>query len=510
MAHVLALPGAGVAGALRPEEDRPGPAVIVVQDPVSWRGAPEAWRAGTEAMLARDPRSTRVVLLHRTRPDVRLEGPTPELPGPLAETWQAALARAPIRSEHDAPARPTAPGTLAEAILSAWRAVFPGRTFGPAVTNARRITLPVAGFALVVEPAEHAVEPMAVGRHLAVRVQGEPWPVALVDQLARLVLALDQQGLAFAPEGNRVELFISSACNLRCSFCVENERISKRSFMAWDVLEARVRAYAERGVQLVQFMGGEATVHPRFADALRLCKELGLRTYVITNLLAWADRRFAEEVTPLLDEIMVSVHAHGDETGAYVTGGAAWWTRFQRAHANFAAVRGNVRVQAATVLSKSSAPDLEKIAEMVLALGTEQWVMGNGVPVAGARLDTLDESLTLTECSALRPRFEALHAACASRGCALVFFSFPHCVLGPALWDHTHDAELDDQDLSDAAAGSRADVNFWSRNDYAAPKAVTLGRTRVEACRGCARERRCGGHFTDYFARFGVGELKSV
>ena len=40
--------------------------------------------------------------------------------------------------------------------------------------------------------------------------------------------------------------------------------------------------------------------------------------------------------------------------------------------------------------------------------------------------------------------------------------------------------------------------------------AVTLGRTRPEVCRGCARERVCGGHFTDYFARHGTGELEPV
>ena len=428
---------------------------------------------------------------------------------PLAEVWQAALPRAPLGSEHADPARPRSAGEVAEVLVKAW-----GVPVGQPVVRPRRVTVPVlAGadrFALVVEPKEAANAPIAVGRHLAVSVQGEGWAPELVDRLARVVLALDRQGLAFSPEGSRVELFISSACNLRCSFCVETERISQRSFMPWETVEARIRAYAAQGVRLVQFMGGEATVHPRFADALRLCRSLGLRTYVITNLLSWADRAFAEEVTPLLDEIMVSVHAHGKESGAFVTGGASWWTRFQRAHANLLAVRGSARIQAATVLSRHSAPDLEAIAELVLALRPEQWVMGNGVPIAGARLDTLDESLTLTDLGAMRARFTALHRTCADRGCALVFFCFPHCVLGPDLWDHTHDAELDDQDLSAAAAARTEDVNFWSRSDYEAPRSVTLGRTRPAECSGCAREKRCGGHFTDYFARFGVGEIRAV
>jgi MoaA/NifB/PqqE/SkfB family radical SAM enzyme len=537
------LPGGEIEPAGVPGLDRAA-VVAVLRDPASWlravRATPhlcpggddarlEVWRSFAEEVLDLDPGRTRLLLHHRLPAGARAVAwplDPPPLPidrlAPLAGLWHAALARTPLSAT---PARvapvPKAPEEIARLITGLARrgplSGRPGWSVGRPVLGAERVLLPILGgaepFSLVVEPAERAHLPAFSGRNLAAGVLGEGWAPDVVDALGRLVLALDREGLAFpvARDARRVELFLSSACNLRCSFCMESERISQRSFMPWDTLEARIRGYAASGVELVQFMGGEATVHPRFVDALRLCRDLGLRTYVITNLLAWGDRAFAEATAPLLDEVMVSLHAFGEEAGARVTGQRGWWGRFQRAHTHFRETTGASRIRASTVLSRRSAPDLDAIADLLLALRPQRWIMGNAVPISGARLDAVDEGLTLTELRALRPALAALHARCANAGCQLVFFCFPHCVLGPELWDSTHDDIVGDQDLSDDAPRATEQVNFWSRADYdVTARPVTLGRTRPPICAGCARRGRCGGHFTDYFERHGTGELRPV
>lgn len=280
--------------------------------------------------------------------------------------------------------------------------------------------------------------------------------------------------------------------------------------MPWDELEARLRALAGQGFDVVQFLGGEATLHPRFVDALALARRLGMATFVITNLLRWQDRDFARQVGPLLDEVMVSLHAWGPEAGRAVTGSGSFWESWLAASANARdTLRG--RVRGSTVLTRASAPDLELIAGEILALGPQSWIMGNAVPTPGTRTDVVGELLTIPELVAMRPRLLAQLTRCAAAGCRLVFFCFPHCALGPEAWDDAHDLVIDDQDLSDLAPDSEEDVTFWSRADGLPRQSrVVLGRTRPAACEGCARACVCGGHFRAYFERHGTAGIAPV
>ena len=310
--------------------------------------------------------------------------------------------------------------------------------------------------------------------------------------------------------GRRLELFIASGCNLHCSFCCESDRIKQKRFMEWDEIDRKLTAAATAGVEVIQFMGGEATLHPRFADALRRARELGLGTYVITNLMRWRQRDFAESVGPWLDEVMVSMHAWGEDAGATVTGIRGWWRGFGEASANAQATLEG-RVRCSTVLTRHNVDDLERIGEHLMTFAPTAWVMGSAVPVVGTREDALDINLSVTELRALRPRFEALSRRCADAGCKLIFFAMPHCVVGPTLWDDSHDLWLGDQDLSDSAPSDIETVTFWSKaDDLPRPRPVTLGRTRPAACDGCLRAPRCGGHFSAYFARHGTGELEPI
>lgn len=528
MRTLLFLPGAraDLPGfqAFPLEKDPGGPALAIVRDPLSWlssihrhpelspaaddEGRLQHWREATEFLLRR-PR-TRLLLYHHLQPSPPSPPLSPLLLAPLLESWQSACALAARPPDGPPPpARPTR--AMAKVLAEAWAPQLRGRwTLGTPIEQSQRVIFPLSPeVAMVVEDRSIAVGPLWIGHRLALRLRGEAWAPAEMDALAATVLELDRAGLSFEePRSERVELFISSACTLRCYFCMESERIAQRSFMPWKSLEARLEGFAASGIERVQFMGGEATVHPDFLRALQKCRELGLRTYVITNLLAWADRKFAAAVAPLLDEAMVSIHAFGAEQGAAVTGSRSWWPRFLEAHRNFKEFRPE-RVRASTVLSRHSEEDLERIWSLLAELRPERWVMGSGVPLDGTRLNVVEEGLTLTQLRSFRERFLKLQEECQQAGCALVFFCMPQCVLGPGLWEHTHEEVVDNQDLSDTAEATT--VNFWSRADYdARPRPVLLGRSRPESCGRCARKNRCGGYFTRYFERYGTEELEPI
>ncbi len=365
---------------------------------------------------------------------------------------------------------------------------------------------------LRVEPRGASPSPLLEGPRLQVSSPDAAAPA--VQELARLVVAVDEKGVPLRlgePRARRLELFIVDGCNQECSFCCEANRVRRRQYMPWEELVERLDAAAADGVELIQFMGGEATLHPRFADALAHARSLSLKTYVITNLLRWERRDFAEAVGPLLDEIMISVHAVGDETGLRVTNRATWWRRFQAAAGNARATLTG-RVSCATVLSRDNVDVLDDIADVVASFGAHTWVLGNPVPVLDSRVDPAEHTLTLSEQRALVPRLRALTADLDRRGCRLVSFCIPHCVLGPALWDNTHDEFVDDQDLTDDAPADRESVVFWSKaHDRPVEQAsVVLGRRRAAACADCIRRDRCGGYFANYLDAVGEHELAPV
>ncbi len=375
-----------------------------------------------------------------------------------------------------------------------------------------------------VESSRVPGKPRARGPNLQVVLLDDAGAPSVAGAFAEAIAAIDRAGHALelpAPEieGNAEEksgdpswreIFIADTCNLKCSFCCESVRIGRGSLMSWEKMEATLRRYAEQGVSVVQFMGGEPSIHPNFADGLRLSRELGMRNYAITNLLQWRKRSFAEEVGPLLDELMISMHAHGEESGAKVTGREAWWAQFNEAVPN---VRETLqgRVYGATVLSRHNVHDLERIAETFVSLRASKWVMGNSVPIAEAPLTSLEINLSLDEQRAEMDRFRELHKWTAERGCELIFFCMPDCVLVPDLWPASHDRMLHDQDLlgTGTAEPAESEVNFWSRTDFQdeAVRNVSLGRRYDEPCGGCVRRGTCGGYFDEYLTAKGNTEL---
>lgn len=352
----------------------------------------------------------------------------------------------------------------------------------------------------------------AAGPSLQVIAGTEPGAAAgPFDELARIIVAAPLHAPSpIQIPAKRVELFIVDGCTLRCAFCCESTRIERHTLMPWDTVVAQIDAAAAAGVTIVQFMGGEASLHPRFGDALRRCKEVGLRTYTITNLLRWEDAAFADAVAPWLDEVMISMHAWGTSAGAVITGREAWWERFQRAADN---ARRTLRatVKASTVLTRHNVEDIERIGDFLLEFHPTLWVMGNPVPVAAARADAIDLGLSLAEQRSMQPRLLALRDRARAAGCRLVYFCVPDCILGPKLWDDSHDRVVDNQDLSEGAPSDSASTFFWSQADFLqAPRPVTLARRRTERCAPCTHADRCGGYFGDFFQRHGDLDLEPI
>ncbi len=126
---------------------------------------------------------------------------------------------------------------------------------------------------------------------------------------------LDQRALAFVqdtvpPGPETLHVDLTNTCNFDCVFCWHYSPLrAQRVGMEWartrlptDLAEAALRDAAAIGTSRVLFSGGgEPLLHPAAYEILELCRELGLKTTLISNLShANVDRLQAAGIDKLL------------------------------------------------------------------------------------------------------------------------------------------------------------------------------------------------------------------
>ena len=126
---------------------------------------------------------------------------------------------------------------------------------------------------------------------------------------------------ALDPEkiGKHVFIELSSACNLRCTFCAYSWSDRKGTFLPLPLL-AKILADLKQlqPVDYVMFSAlGEPTLHPEFGEACRMVKKAGFRLVVTTN-----GTRLNEAIRDLpIDELYVSFNTPTPESYALKRGG---------------------------------------------------------------------------------------------------------------------------------------------------------------------------------------------
>lgn len=88
-------------------------------------------------------------------------------------------------------------------------------------------------------------------------------------------------------------LYITEACQLRCSGCYMGDRLERALKMSMEQIATQLELWRRMGSSKLTVLGGEPTLHPRFEDTVRLANEMGFEHVITTsNGLAPALRKF--------------------------------------------------------------------------------------------------------------------------------------------------------------------------------------------------------------------------
>lgn len=184
---------------------------------------------------------------------------------------------------------------------------------------------------------------------------------------------------------------LTAACNSKCVFCLDSEAQDGR-FMAFDDVCVEIqRGRNDKQASRLVVSGGEASIHPRFHDAIRYAKGAGYRwVQTVTNGQKLADKEFFyKAVDAGLDEITFSLHGHTAELHDRLTRTKNGFENLMRAMMR--AVRdGRVIVNVDVCINKQNVEHLEAIVALCARVGVREFDLLHVIP-QGVAFEHRDE-----------------------------------------------------------------------------------------------------------------------
>lgn len=299
----------------------------------------------------------------------------------------------------------------------------------------------------------------------------------------------------------RLELHLTYTCPERCVFCSEEDRMARfRRFpVTWGRVARVLREHAARGVQNVHFTGGEPTIHPKFVDACRLAKKLGMRTSIGTIGTMLSREDFARRALPFLDEALFSLHGPDAGVNDQLTRRAGSFDRVTTAIRLTRQIRPNFGVFVNTVLTRDNVEHLPGTVALAERLGARLIVVSNLTPEGGGEHNYTRLAPSLEVLARVLPK-----AAETAKSAVLRFFGVPMCILGEhrALSNDLHwDPRVTVEWTAKPGKVAFDGIYSW---------APDRRRVHVPQCDGCAFNRICTGVFDAYAREYPTEALRPI
>lgn len=195
----------------------------------------------------------------------------------------------------------------------------------------------------------------------------------------------------------RLIVELTNICNLHCSYCLRDEDAlyhSRANFISVELLQRVIKeARAANGVEQLMLTGGEATLHPRFAEIIEAAAAEGVKTSFVTN--GWHFERIwpvvvahAADITHVafsLDGATREAHDRWRGEGSFV--------RLVRAFTRCYAKGIPFMVKAG--IRRDTVPQLEQIALFAARLGASGLSFSHVLPTSNSVED--ESALSLEE-----------------------------------------------------------------------------------------------------------------
>ncbi len=169
----------------------------------------------------------------------------------------------------------------------------------------------------------------------------------------------------------RVKVVTGLKCNIQCVFCYYRDSLNAPN-RSYDEVVKDIDYALKKGVEEIDFSGGEPTIHPKLPELITKAKQLGIkRVCIISNGLRLADRQYIKTLKDAgLDEILFSIHGPSTEIHDEITTIRGSFNRILSGIEN-ALIEG-IMIRTNTVVNKLNVRSLINLCNLLLQFNPEQ------------------------------------------------------------------------------------------------------------------------------------------
>lgn len=153
---------------------------------------------------------------------------------------------------------------------------------------------------------------------------------------------------------------ITTRCNQKCAYCHGFRNIPELSFEEnKEVLMKLIRS----GVNYITFSGGEALLYPNILDLLKIARQNGVKSKLITNGSLIANNEKVREIVDYLDTITLSLDTTRDEINEQMGRGRNHFTEIKKVLDILK--NKDIRIKINTVVTKLNIDYIEELGEFL-------------------------------------------------------------------------------------------------------------------------------------------------
>ncbi len=303
------------------------------------------------------------------------------------------------------------------------------------------------------------------------------------------------------PKRLKIVLFTGYACSNRCVFCVSADKRALPEPTTKELL-ALVYSARKKGADILEIIGGEATIRPDFPALVRAAKDIGISEVVCaTNGRVFADMALARAIVEAgIDALIFSIHGPSAAVHDALTSVSGSFAELRKGLANLKKL-GFGRISGNTTVVKGNMRSLPELAKLYVRLGIRNVEYIFVDPNYGGARNAFDKLVPRISAAAPYMR-RALRVGRASNFNQWKVRYVPLCHF------KGYGAQISETNEREVFRTEHWAPDF--RNADAIGSRSAVGRRRTAACKGCARLNVCEGIWVEYLKRYGDSELKPV
>lgn len=176
---------------------------------------------------------------------------------------------------------------------------------------------------------------------------------------------------------NRTDVILNYKCNNNCRFCYAATFRRYNKFRGFDEIKKEIQESFRNGIRLINFNGGEPTIHPKIIEIIKFAKETGFENIqIITNGRMFSYEDFTKRILDAgLNILMFSIHGHKPQIHDYLTRVPESFKQSTQGIKNINKLKNQgykITIMSNTTITKINYKYLTQIAKLLTGIGVNQ------------------------------------------------------------------------------------------------------------------------------------------